>query len=104
MQEGLNNIIYKNDPNEIPLTDFEAAVDLPYDTDIPEGEDVDIPEDPDVMLRNNALKITKIRAVEQVKKMTALIDDIGETAIKNMVVGEEIRTKAPLGVQMIMTK
>ena len=65
IMEGLNNIIYKDDPNEIPLTDFEAAVDLPYDTDIPEGENVDIPEDPDEMLRNNALKLTKIRAVQQ---------------------------------------
>ena len=36
--------------------------------------------------------------------MTALIDDIGETAIKNMVVGEELKTKSPLGCQMIMTK
>ena len=47
IMEGLNNIIYKDDPNEIPLTDFEAAIDLPYDTDIPEGENVDIPDDPD---------------------------------------------------------
>ena len=56
------------------------------------------------MLRNNALKLTKIRAIQQVKKMTALIDDIGETAIKNMVVGEELKTKSPLGCQMIMSK
>ena len=104
IMEGLNNIIYSNDPDNIPLTDFEAAIDLPYDTDIPEGEDVDIPEDPDVMLKNNALKLTKIRAVQQVKKMTSLVDDIAETAIKNSVVGEELRTKTPMGVQMIMTK
>ena len=37
IMEGLNSILYSNDPNEIPLTDFEAAADMPYDTDIPEG-------------------------------------------------------------------
>ena len=35
---GLNSILYSNDPNEIPLTDFQAAADMPYDTDIPEGK------------------------------------------------------------------
>ena len=42
IMEGLNSILYSNDPNEIPLTDFEAAADMPYDTDIPEGNIVHI--------------------------------------------------------------
>ena len=50
------------------------------------------------------MKLTRIRAVEQVKKMVSLIDDIAETTIKNSVLGEEMRTKSPLGMQMIMTK
>ena len=37
IMEGINSILYSNDPNAIPLTDFEKASDLPYDTDIPEG-------------------------------------------------------------------
>ena len=37
IMEGLNGILYENDPNAIPLTDFEKAADMPYDTDIPEG-------------------------------------------------------------------
>ena len=37
IMEGLNSILYENDPNAIPLTDFEKAADMPYDTDIPEG-------------------------------------------------------------------
>ena len=36
--------------------------------------------------------------------MTNLVDNIAETAIKSMVAGEELRTKSPLGVQMLMTK
>ena len=56
------------------------------------------------MLRQNALKLTRVRAIEQCKKMTTLVDNIAETAIKSMVVGEELKTKSPLGVQMIMTK
>ena len=68
------------------------------------GDDADIPEDPDEAFRKNAMKLTRIRAVEQVKKMVALVDDIAETTIKNSVLGEEMRTKSPLGMQMIMTK
>ena len=104
VMDGLNSILYSNDPKEIPLTDFERAASMPYDTDIPEGEDPDIPEDPEEALRNNAMKLTRIRAIEQVKKMTSLIDEIGETTIMNSVLGEELRTKTPLGVQMTMTK
>ena len=103
IMDGLNNILYSDDPTQIPLTDFEAAADLPYDTDIPEG-DADIPTDPEEALRRNALKLTRIRAIEQVKKMTSLVDEVAETTIKNSVVGEELRTKSPLGMQMIMSK
>ena len=104
IMEGLNSILLSNDPNEIPLTDFERAADLPYDTDIPEGDEADIPDDPEVALRQNAMRLTRIQAVEQVKKMTTLVDEIGETTIKNMVVGEELKTNSPLGMQMIMAK
>ena len=38
IMEGLNGILYENDPSAIPLTDFEKAADMPYDTDIPEGK------------------------------------------------------------------
>ena len=31
------------------------------------GDDADIPEDPDEAFRKNAMKLTRIRAVEQVK-------------------------------------
>lgn len=34
--QSLNNVLYNNDPDDIPLTDMEAAASLPYDTDIPE--------------------------------------------------------------------
>ena len=64
----------------------------------------DIPEDEDTMLRQNALKLTQVNAINQCKKMTNLVDSIAETAIKSMVAGEELRTKSPLGVQMLMTK
>ena len=104
VMEGLNSILYSNDPDEIPLTDFERAAEMPYDTDIPEGEDPDIPEDPEEALKKNALKLTRIRAIEQVKKMTNLIDEIGETTIMNSVLGETLKTKSPLGVQMTMSK
>ena len=104
IMDGLNSILYSNDPDEIPLTDFEAAADMPYDTDIPEGADADIPEDPNEALKKNAMKLTRIKAVEQVKKMTSLVDEIAETTIKNSVLGEELRTRSPLGVQMTMTK
>ena len=101
---GLNQILYSNDPDEIPLTDFERAASMPYDTDIPEGEDPDIPEDPEEALKKNALKLTRIRAIQQVKEMTALVDEIAETTIMNSVVGEVLATKSPLGVQMTMAK
>lgn len=103
IMESLNSILYANDPDEIPLTDFERAAEMPYDTNIPE-ENADIPDDPDDALRFNVMRLTRMQAVEQVKKMVSLVDDIAETAIANSVEGEELRTKTPMGVQMIMSK
>ena len=34
--QGVNNVLYNNDPDDIPITDMDAAGSLPYDTDIPE--------------------------------------------------------------------
>jgi hypothetical protein len=102
--QGLSSILYSNDPNEIPLTDFEAAADLPYDTEILTGDDADIPEDPDDALRKNAMRLIRIKAVEQVKKMTALVEEIAETVLKNSVLGETMRSKSPMGAQMIIHK
>ena len=100
---SLNNVLYSNDPDEIPLTDIEAAASLPYDTDIPDGN-ADIPSDPAVAFKDNAMKITRIEAVLQVKKMVNLVDSIASTALKSMVSGETLKTKAPLGVSMILSK
>ena len=50
------------------------------------------------------MKITRTEAVEQVKKMVKLVDDIAATTIKNTVIGEEIRTNSRLGAKMIMAK
>ena len=30
----MNEILYDNNPEDIPLADFERALDLPYDTDV----------------------------------------------------------------------
>ena len=61
--------------------------------------DADIPEDPQVAFKANALKVTRIDAVAQVrqlrkrqksvciqvKSMVALVDDIAATALQSMV-------------------
>ena len=47
--------------------------------------DADIPEDPQVAFKSNALKVTRIDAVAQVKSMVALVDDIAATALQSMV-------------------
>lgn len=67
-------------------------------------DNADIPDNPEVAWKDNAMKLTRISAVSQVKQMVDLVDDIAETAIINSVEGEEIRTKTPLGMEMIMTK
>ena len=50
------------------------------------------------------MKITRNEAIQQVKKMVQLVDDIAATTIKNTVIGEEIRTDSKLGAKMIMAK
>ncbi len=42
--------------------------------------------------------------MQQVKQMVSLVDDIAKTTIVNSVEGEELRTKATQGVEMIMSK
>ena len=101
--QSLNNILYSNDPNEIPLTDLEAAADLPYDTDIPE-DNADIPDDPQDAFIQNAMKVTRLEAVKQVKSMVNLVEDLGQTTLSRMVAGEELATKSPLGVAMRFAK
>ena len=63
--QSLNNVLYNSDPDDIPITDMDAAASLPYDTDIPE-DDADIPADADDALKANALRVTRIDAVAQV--------------------------------------
>jgi hypothetical protein len=104
IMDSLVDILYNNDPNEIPPADYEAAINMPYDTDIPDDENADIPDNQADALRANAYKLTRISAVKQAKEMVSLIDTIAATAIVNMVEGEEMRTKTPMGMQMIMGK
>lgn len=40
--------------------------DLPYDTDIPDGDGADVPDNEADMEKQNALKMTRINAVAQV--------------------------------------
>ena len=68
------------------------------------SENADIPDDPTVAFEQNAMKITRINAVAQVKSMVGLVDEIAANALKSMVAGEELNTKAPLGVSMKMAK
>ena len=67
-------------------------------------DNAEIPEDPEVALRENAMKVTRLNAVAQVKTMVDLVDDIAANALKTMVSGEFLETKSPLGVSMIMSK
>ncbi len=59
---------------------------------------------PEEAWKENAFKLTRITAVQQVKQMVSLVDDIAKTTIVNSVEGEELRTKATQGVEMIMSK
>ena len=130
--QSLNSILMVSDASELPVTDFEAAASLPYDTDIPDGKfnkpclffmcvvikipsshiieiylkfkaNAEIPEDPEVALRQNAVKIIREDAVVQAKKMIALVESISATTIKNSVVGESFRTKSK-GIKQIIQK
>ncbi len=98
----MNNVLYANDPDNLPITDFDNAASMPYDTDI--SEQSDIPEDPEVALKQNALRVIRNKAEQQVKKMAKLVDDIAATAIKNSVMGETLETNSPLGAKMVLSK
>ena len=63
----------------------------------------EIPENPEVALRQNAMKIIREDAVNQAKKMIALVESIAATTIKNSVAGEIFKTKSK-GIKMIMEK
>ena len=76
---------------------------MPYDTDIPE-DDADIPEDPNEAFKQNAMKITRLEAVKQVKSMANLVEDLAQTTLMRMVAGEELNTRSPLGVSMRFSK
>ena len=71
-------------------------------SDIPDAN-AEIPEDPEVALRQNAMKIIREDAVNQAKKMIALVESISATTIKNSVVGEIFKTNSK-GVKMIIQK
>ena len=96
-------MLYSNDPNEIPITDIEDAASLPYDTDIPE-DNADIPLDPEVAFKDNVLKVTRNRAVAQIKTMVDLVDSMAATALGSMVAGEVLETQSPLGVSLKLIK
>jgi hypothetical protein len=48
--------------------------------------------------------VIRLQAVQQVKSMVALVDNVCINAIKTQVAGEVLQTKAPLGVSIIMAK
>jgi hypothetical protein len=50
------------------------------------------------------VQVIELQAVQQVKTMLNLVDQIVITAIKNQVSGEILQTKAPLGVSIVMAK
>ena len=46
----------------------------------------------------------RLQAVQQVKSMVELVDNVCINAIKTQVAGEVLQTKATLGVSIIMAK
>lgn len=54
-------------------------------------------------LRQNAVKIIREDAVNQAKKMIALVESIAATTVKNSVVGEIFRTNSK-GIKQIIQK
>ena len=68
------------------------------------SDDADVPDTAEEAFRDNAMKLTRINAVSQVKKMVSLVDDIAATALRSSVIGETLTTRAPLGVSMKMAK
>lgn len=89
-----------DDLNSLPPSDLENAINMDYDTKI----DGDIPDSADQALRENVLRLTKIEAVDQINDMLDIVDQVGRQVVINSVAGEELKTKAPLGVKMIMSK
>jgi hypothetical protein len=100
----MHDVLYYNDPSKVPLTDFERASDLPYDTDIGEGDMADVASTPDEAFRLNVLSTTRTEAVKQVRQMVNLIEDISKTMVKNSVQGEETRITTSNGVEMVISK
>lgn len=96
---NLNSIVYASDLKDIPPSDVENALDMPYDTDIGEGDaGGEIPADPEKAMRLNVMKLTKINAVNQINKMINMVDDLGLTVVRNMIPGEIVKTNSPLGL------
>jgi hypothetical protein len=97
-------MLYYNDPASIPLTDFERAADMPYDTDIGEGDAANVASTDEEAFRLNVLTTARNQAVKQVRKMVSLIEDIAMTMVKNSVQGEESRISTPIGAEMVVSK
>lgn len=76
----------------------------PQNRDSFSKDNADIPDNREDAFRDNAMRQTRSAAVEQVKDMVSLVDDIALTVITNSVEGEEMRISTPLGMQMIMGK
>ena len=55
-------------------------------------------------MKYNALRVTRTTAVGQIKQMVDIINELTETVVVDIVEGEEIRTKVPIGMQVIMAK
>ena len=55
-------------------------------------------------MRRNVMQLTRYRAVDQINQMTDLVDELGKTVVMSSVVGEEIQTKSPAGVKMLMSR
>ena len=102
--ESINDVLYYNDPDAIPLTDFERAADMPYDTDIGEGDMANVAESDEAAFRLNVLTNTRNAAIKQINTMVNLIDDISKTMVLNSVSGEENKVSTPLGAEMIVSK
>ncbi|XP_040583519.2 location of vulva defective 1 [Lepeophtheirus salmonis] len=100
---SLKEILYNNDPDDIPISDKINAEYMPYDTDIPE-DDADIPDDPEDAFKQNALKLTRIHSIEQVKKIASIVDDVGLSLVSKLIPGESLKSSLSTGFQMIISK
>lgn len=98
------SIIYAENLDDIPPSDIDRALSLPYDTDIGEGKDGEIPDDPEEAMKANVMKLTKFNALAQINKMTKMVKDLGRLVVTNLVPGEEIKTSSSAGIHMLMTR